>query len=309
MNNTTSWDDLRLVLAICDAGSLSGAGRTMELSHATVFRRLNLIEQNLGVSLFQRGRTGYQPTLAGEEVAATAREVKTQINKLDRSIVGQDLKPSGTVRLTTLDSLLFGLLSPLLASFQRDYPDISLEVSVSNQLFDLSRREADLAIRPTTAPSETLFGRKVATLNFAVYGARHLLPVQGDQISFTDWPWVGADDAMIYPELSDWMSKHELDVRCTYRVDSVLGMFAATCVGQGLAVLPRYLGDAEPKLTRLSDNLSDLKTDLWMLTHTDLKATARVRTLMNVLGRSIGDQLNQKPERPGANPQGKFGVV
>ena len=175
MNNTSSWDDLRLVLAIFDAGSLSGAGRILELSHATVFRRLNHVEQNLGVSLFQRSRSGYQPTLAGEEFAATAREIKAQINKLERSVIGQDLKPSGTIRLTTLDSLLFGLLAPLLASFQRDYPEISLEVSVSNQLFDLSKREADIAIRPTSAPSETLFGAQGRNLDLCrLWGTAHL---------------------------------------------------------------------------------------------------------------------------------------
>ena len=88
------------------------------------------------------------------------------------------------------------------------------------------------------------------------------------------------------------MSQHKLDKQCAYKVDSVLGMFAATCAGQGLAVLPRYLGDAEAKLMRLSDNISDMEIDLWMLTHADLRATTRVRTLMSVLGRSIGDQLN-----------------
>ena len=291
MNNTAAWDDLRLVLAIADAGSLSGAGRTMGLSHATVFRRLNIVEKKLGVSLFNRARTGYEPTVAGEEIAVVARSIEAQVKEVERSIVGQDLKPSGTVRIATLDSLLFGLLTPLLASFQNEYPDISLEVSVSNQLFDLSRREADIAIRPTLAPSEALFGRKIATLKFAVYGAGSALPIRYDQLSFRDYNWVGPDKAMFYPELTTWMTEQHLDENCCYKVDSVLGMFAAARAGHGLSVLPRYLADPESGLVCLSDDIPEIETDLWMLTHADLKKTARIRALMNVLGGLIGHQV------------------
>ncbi|WP_298362295.1 LysR family transcriptional regulator [uncultured Litoreibacter sp.] len=294
MNSTTSWDDLRLVLAIFDAGSLSGAGRILGSSHATVFRRLNAIEQKLGVSLFQRGRTGYTPTLAGEEVAAAGRKIAAQVNEVERSIIGQDLRPSGTVRLTTLDSLLVGLLSPLLASFQRSYPEVLLEVSVSNHLYDLSRREADVAIRPTSKPSEALFGRKVATLNFAVYGAKSILPDDVSGLRFEDFPWIGPDGAMIYPELTSWMTKRGLDAHCRHRVDSVLGMFAAAQAGQGLCVLPRYLGDPAAALICVSDNLPEIETELWMVTHSDLRKTARVRALMDVLGGSIAQQVKRQ---------------
>ncbi len=290
MNSKISWDDLRLILAIFDAGSLSGAGRALGSSHATVFRKLNAIEQKLGVSLFQRHRSGYTPTVVGEQLAAAAHNIDAQVNDLERSIIGQDLKPSGTVRLTTLDSLLFGLLSPLLVSFQRDYPRISLEVSISNHLYDLSRREADVAIRPTSQPNEALFGRKVATLEFAVYGAKHLLPEDAKQVQFEKCNWIGADEAMIYPELMSWMSRRGLMQLSTYKVDSVLGMFAAACAGQGLCVLPRYLGDPSAELVRVSDNIPEIETELWMVTHNDLRKTTRVRVLMEALGKAIGER-------------------
>ncbi len=296
------WNDLRLVLAISDAGTLSGAGRMMGQSHATVFRRLNNIENKLGVSLFHRARTGYEPTLAGEQIATSARNIEAQVNQVERSIIGQDLKPRGTVRLTTLDSLLFGLLTPLLASLQNKYPEISLEVSVSNQLFDLSKREADIAIRTTSKPSNGLFGRKVATIIFAVYGAKQILPEIHDQVSFKDWKWIGADEAMIYPELTNWMSKQGLDTCCTYKVDSVLGMYAATCAGLGLSVLPRYIGDMEPNLIRLSKDIPEIEMDLWMVTHNDLKKTARVRAVMESLGDSIGQQVKLQTSPYGFSP-------
>lgn len=143
------WDDLRTVLAIAQSGSLSGAARALGVSHATVFRRLGAIEERLGARLFERHRIGYTPTTAGEDVAAAAVRIEAEVTGIERRVAGRDLLPSGTVRVTTTDTLLQGLLSPVFADFRRSYPDIHLEVAVSNTLFSLSRREADVAVRPT----------------------------------------------------------------------------------------------------------------------------------------------------------------
>ena len=148
MNSNMKWDDLRLVLAIAGTGSLSGAGRRLGLSHATVFRRLGRMEERLGARLFERARTGYAPTLAGEVVAALARRIEGEVLEVERRVAGQDLRPAGTLRVTTTDTLLIGLLSPILVRFRSRFPDISLQVAVANEVFDLSRREADVALRP-----------------------------------------------------------------------------------------------------------------------------------------------------------------
>ena len=122
------WDDLQIVLAIAESGSLSGAGRQLGLSHATVFRRLNDMEERLGVSLFLRTARGYTPTPAGEDVASTARRVQAEVLGTERRIAGRDMKLSGTLRITTTDTLFYGLLSPLFADFRERHPDIQLEV-------------------------------------------------------------------------------------------------------------------------------------------------------------------------------------
>lgn len=286
MNNTLAWDDLRLVLAIADAGTLSGAGRRLGLSHATLFRRLNGVEERLGVRLFDRARSGYSATLAGEEIAETARHVERRVQDVERRIVGRDLKPSGTVRVTTLDSLLIGFLASVFAGFQAAHGEISLEVAVSNQLFSLSKREADVAIRPTLAPDETLFGCKIGTLAFAVYGLRDLACGQGRGSSLAG-PWIGPDEAMVYPELVAWMRRQGVDSRCRYRVDSVVGMYAAARAGHGVAVLPCYLGDPDPSLARLGEPVAEMATDLWILTHPDLKNSARVRALTGFVADAV----------------------
>ena len=292
MNNRIAWDDLRLILAVATASTLSGAGRRLGVSHATVYRRLNGIEGRLGVKLFEGTRTGYAPTLAGEELVAAAQRIETQVHDVERRVVGRDLRPSGTVRVTTLDSLLVGFLAPVFAAFQAAYRDIALEVVVSNQLFSLSRREADVAIRPSSAPQESLVGRKLATLAFAVYGRRQELAATdgGGALDPDTVDWVGADDAMRYPELEAWMADRGVDGRCRYRTNSVVAMHAAVGAGHGIAVLPCYLGDPDPRLVRFGGTIPALAIDLWLLTHADLRKTARVRALLDFVAEAVKDK-------------------
>jgi len=280
MNSKMNWDDLRVVLAVAKAGSLSGAGRSLGISHATVFRRLGEVEQRLAVRLFDRSRTGYTPTIAGDEMAAAAQRVEGEIHEVERRVVGRDLRASGTVRVTTTDSLMVGLLSPMLVAFRQEYPGIALEVVVSNQLFSLPRREADVAIRSAAAPPEALVGRRVASIALAVYGRRGQVSDAG---SMSELDWIGPDDRMGYRVLEDWMAAHGLTELCRCRVDSVLGMVAAARDGMGLAVLPCYLGDREPTLARIGDTLPELAADLWLLTHPDLRETVRVRAFLDFL--------------------------
>lgn len=280
------WDDLQVVLAIAQTGSLSGASRHLNTSHATVFRRLNALEKCLDVALFERHRHGYTPTLAGEDLAATAKRVQKEIHSAERRIIGQDLKLSGHLRVTTTDTLFAGLLSPIFTTFRQQYPNITLEVVISNQLQSLSRREADIAIRPTRKPPDTLVGRKISTLHLAVYGQQELwqtTPLPQAPASLLLENWIGPDVHMGDAALEKWM----MDKNATYRLDSMLGMQLAVRHGAGIAVLPCYLGDADKMLVRLSQPIEALTTQLWLLTHPDLRRVARVRAFMAALTEGI----------------------
>jgi len=285
MNRQLPWDDLRIVQAVADAGSLSGAGRQLGLSHATVFRRLGAIETRLGVALFDRGRAGYTPTAAGEEVAAAARHVEIEVAEVERRVAGQDLRPSGTVRVTTTDTLLLGVLSSVFAAFRRLHPAIELEIAVSNTVFDLAKREADVAIRPSAAPPESLVGRRVGRIAQAVYGHADAMPEPGGDPRTA--VWVGPDARMGYGELDAWMERSGLTAACRHRVDSLMGMYAAVRAGSGLAVLPCYLGERDDHLVRLGEPIAELTSDLWLLIHPDLRHTARVRAFTDF----VADQL------------------
>ncbi|MFY0989576.1 LysR family transcriptional regulator [Halomonas sp. C05BenzN] len=279
------WDDLRVVLAIAESGTLSGAGRRLGASHATLFRRLNAIEQRLGVRLFDRARTGYSPTAAGEELAATAARVEAEVLHAERRLVGRDLRLSGVIRMTTTDTLLMGLLSPILADFRRTHPEIVLEVAVSNQLFNLSQRDADVAVRPSLAPPEHLVGRRVGSIAQAIY-------VRADGTG-DDAAWVGPDRHLGYAALDAWMAAQGANEHCRYRVDTMFGMLAAARDGLGRAVLPCYLADAEPALARLGEPIPELATELWLLTHPDLRRVARVRAFMAFVAEALGKRPAQ----------------
>ncbi|WP_150911242.1 LysR family transcriptional regulator [Marinobacter halotolerans] len=286
------WDDLQIIAAIADTGTLSGAGRRLGVSHATVFRRLTNLENQLGVTLFERSRTGYSASAAGEDLFAVAKRVQTDITGAERRLAGKDLKLSGTIRVTTTDTLFAGLLAKPFDTFRTDYPDIKLEVVISNQVQSLSKREADVAIRPTDNPPETLVGRKVGVIRQSVYGQRqHWQNEQTPLQTLTGHLWIGPDNHMGNRALETWMARNGLDEFSHYRVDSMLGMQTATRSGAAVAVLPDYLGEVDPELCRLTDSIGELDIPLWILTHPDLRRVKRIREFTQVIGECLRKRL------------------
>ena len=281
MYNLMSWDDMCLVHAIADVGTLSGAARALHVSHPTAFRRLNRLERKMGVRFFDRARDGYTATAAAEEVSALVRRLRTDVLAVERRIAGRDLRPSGTLRITTTDSLLFGWLSPGLREFRRAYPDIRLELVVSNDVFSLSRREADVAVRPADKPDESLVGRRIGTIEQAAYMAKTLATQADADETMASIDWIGPDESMTYPAYDRWLAQGGLVGRCRVRVNSVYGMLSAARGGLGLSVLPCYLGENDEQLRRMGGAIPSMATDLWVLTHPDLRKTERIRVFLD----------------------------
>ncbi|MEX0606311.1 MAG: LysR family transcriptional regulator [Marinobacter sp.] len=286
-----AWNDFEMILVIATAGSLSGASRALGVSHATVFRRLGDIEQRLGVTLFERSRTGYRPTLAGEELADTARIMDEAALTAERKVAGRDLEPSGEIWATTTDSLLMGLLAPLFTQFRHKYPGIVLDVAVSNQLFNLTRREADVAIRPSNRPPENLIGRPLTTIGQAVYGHCSLGLNPGESIeTLVSQPWIGTGARLQDSALDQWMDNNELKASCVYRVDTLVSILSAVRSGMGLAVLPCYLAHEYPDIIQLTDPIAELEYGLWFLMHPDLRGVVRIHALMDFMTDAIRTQ-------------------
>src|SRR3954471_28451 len=169
-----SWDDFRYVKAIAQARSLAGAGEQLGVNHSTVFRRLGQIEQHLGSRLFERGRAGYALTPCGTDMVDLAERMFQEIIGFERRVTGQDLRPSGELRITASDVLVRHLLSAVFVAFRRAYPEIILDIVVSNQRLNLTKRDADVAVWGAYQNPEPLAGAKVARIGWAVFGAAAL---------------------------------------------------------------------------------------------------------------------------------------
>ncbi|WP_108663368.1 LysR family transcriptional regulator [Acuticoccus kandeliae] len=284
-----NWDDFRLVKAIADTRTLPAAAESLGLNHSTVFRRLRQIEDDLGHKLFERHRSGYAATPAGEEMIALAGEMADGVATFARKIAGREIAPSGEVRVTTSDTLLTCLLTPLFARFRAEYPHIRLDIVLANQSLNLSQRDADVAIRATDAPQENLVGRRVAKIGWSIYGRAEDYPDGGppDRHSLFAANWITLGENMAGLKTVQYVKAHVPAERIVYRINTVLGLAEAMAAGIGIGPLPAFIGDPWPGLVRLAPLEPEFATDLWLLTHADLRASPRVRALLDFLGEAI----------------------
>ncbi|NQU62054.1 MAG: LysR family transcriptional regulator [Rhodospirillales bacterium] len=286
MNWPMNWEDLRYFLAVARAGSLSGAARSLGVNHSTVFRRIQGFEDKLGVRLFDRLASGYALTVEGNDLAAAAERIDTEIDASMRRLTGRDLSLSGTLRITTTETLMHWMLAPHIAAFKAEYPGIDLELALATDFFNLTKRQADIAIRPTLEPPENLIGRKISGIAFAPYAATAYLGIQGKK-KLDALTWVAFDDNLSHLAAAQWMRDALAGVSIGLRVNTLSAMFAAAKAGMGAAVLPCFMGDQEKGLKRLRPPAPEMASALWLLTHEDLRLTARVRAFMDFMGRAL----------------------
>jgi DNA-binding transcriptional LysR family regulator len=286
---TLAWDDFKLVRLIAEAKGLAGAADRLGVNHSTVFRRLGQLEEAIGTKLFERHRTGYALTAAGEEMAALAERMDDDVAGFARKLAGQVLSPAGELRVTTNDTLLTHLLTPLFARFCQRCPDVRLDVVLSNQALNLSKRDADVAIRATDTPPETLVGRRAATLTWALYGRAADFPQPGtlDLPTLATRAWVALGDNLGAVKAARFVRERVAPERIVYKVNTVLGLTEAVEAGIGIGPLPCFIADARPALVRLAPPNPDFSTGLWLLTHPDLRHSARVRVFLDFLAAEI----------------------
>ncbi len=295
------WDDLRLILAVARAGGLGGAAAALGVDHSTVFRRLNAVEQLTGTKLFLRRPSGYVPTEAGERVLASAERMEAEALAVERELTGRDARLEGRLRVTSSETLAHGILTDEIARFRRSHPGIVVELVIDNRSLDLSRREADLALRATRPQEPDLFGRKLADIDWAVYGSRRMTFSErsgaGPAALVAKGPTIGWGLGAPPLRAAEWIAGSAPGSAIVYRSNSLTNQLVAAKAGIGLAVLPCYLAGAEPELRRLGKPLPELTRELWMVTHRDLKDTARVRAFMDAAGEGIARRVLGKADR------------
>ncbi|HMB72555.1 MAG TPA: LysR family transcriptional regulator [Gammaproteobacteria bacterium] len=281
------WDDLKLVLAICRTGTLSGAARALGVNHSTVFRRINAIEDELEVRLFDRQPRGYVMTEAGEAVQRSAQRIDDQVHDLTRELLGRDLRLEGPLRVTAPEGVAIRVLTPLLGKFCKAHRNIQMDLVTTSDALRLSRREADVAVRVTRKPPQNLIGRRICDFSFAMYASRGYRNQHRDA-DLEDLDWILTEESFDQLPASLWKKKDRAAAHVALTSNNVMVTIAAAKQGSGVVPLPCFLGDAEKGLMRMTDPLEELTMELWVLTHPDLRNTARVRALMRFLVDELG---------------------
>ena len=284
------WDNARVFLAINRVGTLRGAAEQLHIDQATVGRRLAALEQSLGARLFLRTSSGYVATPAGELAAGAIERMEQGAEQLLRQTQGIDERLCGAVRIAATDSsaqyFLFGAMQKLHAK----HPDIRVVLTTSTEISNLTRREADLAIRTLRPNNPDLISRHLKRMETALYASKDYLkkheePKPGNALAGHD---VVIYQRAIYPRQSSSLCGESIaNARVVMEVSTGMMLMEAVRAGLGLGELPTYAGDAQPSLRRVWPDRSD-PYDMWLVLHSDLNRTARVRAVADAVIEAYG---------------------
>ncbi|WP_111465131.1 LysR family transcriptional regulator [Pseudomonas sp. URMO17WK12:I2] len=285
--NQLSWDDLRIIKTLSQCGNRTDTAKKLGINVSTVSRRVAQVEKTLGVALFDHRRSGYMLTAEGEELRALGERVELDIVSVARRVSRAGEGPLGKLRITTSDSLLLYFLTPIIADFKALNEGIAIEVLVGNQTLSLARDESDIAVRATRKPSESLVGRKLATIAWAPYGSAN--GVQATEPFTEEHAWVSYSGGLCGLRATSYVESR-VSPRCiAYRTDSVAAASAAIAAGLGFGFLPCMLGDMTPGLVRVGPVVPELQDELWLLTHQDIRRSWRVKAFMTFCAAAVAE--------------------
>ena len=282
-----NWDLFKVFLAVARYGSLSKAASELSVNHSTIFRRLNAFEEDINGKLFERTQNRYELTTLGLELLAHAQKIENSFNDIERHIVGRDIQPKGTVKITAPNNIAYRYLPQFIVNFNKMYPDIKIELLVSNQEFNMSNRQADIAVRATGSPPEHLIGRKVATIQWSFFASELYKKNYGSPKNIDELKrhrMIGATSMLSHLPAFVWLEKQFADQIIT-RSDDLTAMSYFAENGQGVACLPE--DQARPELVRLFSVDNSKPSHLWLLTHPDLRNVTRIKLVMRHLAEAF----------------------
>jgi DNA-binding transcriptional LysR family regulator len=286
------WSDLRFVLAVQRAGTLTAAAQALDVNQSTVTRRLLALHQALGARVLERRGATYVLTPLGERLRPMLAEIEDRALALERAAHGLDARPAGVVRITTVDALAVRFLAPSLPRFRAQLPEVTLEIDSSPRTLDLGRREADLALRLGRPRQEALVARRVGRLGFALYAgksylARRGLPRPGHGLEGHEL--IDDDEEQSWSAEVKWARALTAGARVAARMQTWQGRMAAAEAGAGITVLPCFLGDASRSLRRLGPTGDIIHLELWLLVHRELRKVARIRVVHDFVAALVAE--------------------
>jgi DNA-binding transcriptional LysR family regulator len=279
-----NWNDLRYILAISRGRSLAAAARLLGVDDTTVARRLAVVEDMVGVRLFQRLADGtLQPTASGERATLHAERIEREIGILAAEFSGADDRVSGTVRVTSVPIVVNHILVPAAAILLKRHPQLRLELVADARDLSLTRREADLALRlarPKTGGTRVRT-RRIGTIRYEVYAASSCSAHEAKKL-----PWITYDEAMAHLPQARWMAATAArndDRMACLRVNDAEALLQAVIAGLGRSLLPCVVANGDSRLRRLGakSGIPALTRELWLLTHSDLSTLARIEAVVH----------------------------
>ncbi|MEO9599038.1 LysR family transcriptional regulator [Parasphingorhabdus sp.] len=274
------WEDVKTFRAVMEAGTVRAAAKQLRVHHSTVSRRIEQLEKSIDSRLFERRPEGYFPTVSGEELARVAGRFSEELFAVERHIAGRDNELSGNLKVTMAEPFALTIFGDRIPEFCAAYPGLDLEIITSFDLLDVARREADIAIRMDNNPPETLVGKRLFAYCSSIYASPDYLAKQDFENRPEDARWLGGNDGG--SRFPDWTQDTE------YARVPVWGNFASIGLqvqlaqaAMGLIMVPCLGADGVPGLVRATDRDPMPSRDIWILTHEDLRRTARVRAFMD----------------------------
>ncbi|MDL2337032.1 MAG: LysR family transcriptional regulator [Pseudomonadota bacterium] len=279
--------DMEVVLALARVRTLAAAGERLGVDPSTVFRSIQRIERGLGQPLFERSRSGYLPSEQAQVLAGHAEQMEAHLESARSAAQMGPEQVSGTVRITTTDTILHGLVAPTLKELHATYPYLAYELSAGNELASLTRRDADIAVRATKRPPQHLVGKHVGPIRMALYAAKKGPVRRFDEEALASADWIAPDDALPEHPSVLWRRKHFPKVSPTYRVNSILTVMEFVVQGLGVALLPMFLAQERIDLRALTSAIDECQTELWLLAHPESRHLRRVSTVFGHLSQRM----------------------
>ena len=272
-----NWDDLRYLLATSRTNTLTKAANALGVNQTTVSRRLQSLEQQLGVRLVERSEKGLALTDSGQELVEAAYNIENIVAEASRKVTNRDTKLRGELRITTIDMIAI-YEAELFREFSDKYTEVNLVLHMGYELQNLNKREADIAIRWTSSPPPYLIAHKLSTISYALYGAESLLKNYPDkEVDITTLPWLGWTEERGARVTQEWMKNNAPNAHTVCQFDNAIAMIASVKAGLGISFIPCIYGDPDPNLRKLRPNENGFDIDVWLLTHPDLRNNARIR--------------------------------
>jgi DNA-binding transcriptional LysR family regulator len=284
---TVAPSDLEVTLALVRGRTLAGAGERLGMDASTVFRTLQRLERGLGRSLFERSRTGYLPNDLARQLAEHAEQMEAALEAARSAVAASPAQVAGSVRITTTDTVLHGLVAPALRELAQHHPLLHYELHTGNELASLTRRDADIAVRATKRPPQHLVGRELGSIRVAVYAGRQRGAPRWKQVEAGLCDWIAPDEALPEHPSVLWRKRHFPKATPRYRVNSILSVLELIVLGLGVGVVPLFLAEGRKELVRLSEPLEDAQTQLWLLAHPESRHLRRVSAVYGHLAEAL----------------------